>query len=409
MLRKTTIAAAVVLFLICAGCQSHAQSKEAAKLRWQKNSAQIKLTLAQQQYDNEKYTEAEKTINECIRADPEMPMAYLLLGKLLLTDDRAEKATEQLQLAVGLNENLDEGWYWLGVAAQQSRQNQLALSAYKKAMSLNSDNIDYILAVAEVLTAQKKDQDALRVLQEKLETKPRDVSLKVAAADLLFRTGKNEQAIELYRQAMLMTDENEDVAESLGYCYVFSGKWDDAGKIFYQLAERYKDKLAPEENDRWIISDQRKKKVYLKMAALCSMKSGRYDRAVDCYSKLTVEQRDDAEVWVKMGQAALGAAMTEKAIMCGRKANSLRPGYPDAVVLIGSAQYADGDYAAALESFNKVSSNTNNAGFTWLMRARCYEKLGRMDKAEQAYKTAMRLNPDSALAALLAKGRDLRR
>lgn len=392
MLRKTTVAVIVVVLAVSAGCQSHAQNKKAAKEKWNRMSARIKLPLAQQEYDDGKYEQAAETIRQCISADPQMSQAHLLLGKLLLMESKVEDAVNELQLALALDKELHEGWYWLGVTAHESRDYERAYEYYEEALSLDPANVDYILAVAEVQVARNNCSEAVKLLTTRITAMPRDVSLKVAAADVMLRTGSNEGAIKLYRQAMLMTGDNSDIAEALGYCYLFSGKWSEAAGIFGELTERCR--------------DEQRKRLYLQVTALCSMSCGQYDRAISCYSKLSVEERDNAEIWMKMGQAALGAGMTKRAFVCGQKALALRPGYPDAIGLIGCTQYAAGDYAAAAESFKKIAADEKNKGFSLLMRARCYEKLGQTNEAEQAYKKALEINPRSELGAFLAKDKD---
>jgi Tfp pilus assembly protein PilF len=391
MLRKTTVALIVIVIVVCAGCESHAESKKGAKERWDRTSARIKLGLAQQQYDNGKYEQAAKIIKECLSADPEIPQAHLLLGKLLLTEDKMKGATDELQVAVELDKELHEGWYWLGVIAQESRDYKRAYEYYRESLLLEPSNVEYILAVADVEVARNNCSEAVRLLTDKMAVLPRDVSLKVAAADLMMRIGRSDAAANLYKQAMLMTTENDDIAEALGYCYVFGDRWREASEIFEGLAGQ--------------CEDEQQKKLYLEVAAMCSMNSAQYDRAANCYGKLSVEQRDNPEIWVKMGQAALGAGLTNRALVYGQKALALRPGYADAIALIGCAQYAAGDYAAAAESFRRITTDEKNKGLSWLMRARCYEQLGQTDRAERAYKKAFAIDPDSKLGDFLAKTR----
>jgi len=349
--------------------------------------------LAQQQAEAGNYDRAVKAVQECLSTDPNNAAARGLYGKLLLENGRRDEAIGQLSFALELDEKLHESWYWLGVAAEENRDYEKAYTHYEKALSLEPTNVDYILAVADVQAARNNYSEAVKLLTRKMSALPRDVSLKVAAAELMGRMGENERAIELYKKAMLMTGDNGDIAESLGYCYVFSGKWDEAAEIFDSLFKQCR--------------DEQKKKLYLQVTALCSMNGGQYGRAVSCYSQLSVEERDNAEIWVKMGQAALGAGAPNRAFTCGQKALALQPGYTDAIALVGCAQYAKGDYAAALRSFGRIATDRKNAGFSWLMRARCYEQLGQTNKAERAYKKALQINPSSELGDFLAKGKDI--
>jgi tetratricopeptide (TPR) repeat protein len=393
MLRKAITVTAIIVCLGSVGCESHSESKKLAQKRWEKASAGIKLHLAQQKYENNYFDEAEKTVSECVVADPNNAQAHLLYGKLFLAKDKPADAEKELRLAVELDGELGEGWYWLGLATQKPEQSQQALVYYNKALVLNPANVDYVLAVAETYTEQEKLEEAIKLLEEKIAAMPREISLKVAAADLMWRAGENERAIELYKQAMLMRGDDSSIDEALGYCYVFSGQWREGAEIFNKLIEQ--------------CQDEQKKKLYLQVAAFCSVNCAQYDRAVNCYNELSVEERDNAEIWVKMGQAALGAGAAERAFMCGERALALQPGDVDAIALVGCAQYSMGDYTAAIKNFEKITSDEKNGGISWLMRARCYEQLGRKDEAGQAYKKALEIEPHSELGDFLAKGKDV--
>jgi superkiller protein 3 len=398
MLRKITITAMMLALAVCAGCESHTESKKLAQKRWDKASVEVKLNLAQQEYERNQLDEAKRDVTKCITADPDNAQAHLLYGKLLLAEDKRADAVRELRLAVKLDEALGEGWYWLGMATQgpdQTQQSwwesQQTLFYYNKALALNPANIDYILAVAETYTEQERPEEAIKLLEEKIAAMPRQVLLKTAAADLMWRLGKNERAIELCKQAMLIRDDSS-IAETLGYYYVFSSQWSEGAEIFNKLIEQ--------------CQDEQKKKLYLQTAALCSMNCARYDRAVNCYNELSVKERNNDEIWVKMGQAALGAGAAERAFMCGERALALQPGNVNAIALVGCAQYSMGDYTAAIKSFEKLTSDKKNEGISWLMRARCYEQLGRKDEAGQAYKKALEIEPHSELGNFLAKGKD---
>jgi tetratricopeptide (TPR) repeat protein len=382
----------MVVLAICTGCDSPAQRKKAAREKWEKASARIKLALAQQQCANAKYDQAEETIRECLSADPAMPQAHLLLAKLLLAQNDRAGGVSELQAAVEFDKELHEAWYWLGLTAQQDKDYQQAYDHYTRALSLEPANVEYILAVAETQVTLNNSSEAVKLLTQRMSDLPRNVSLTVAAADLMLRVGKDEEAIRLYRQAMLLTADNNDIAEALGYAYVFSGKWREGAEVFEKLLQQCRDEQA--------------KKMYLQVVAMCSMNSGRYEKALHYYRDLTAGEQDNAEIWVKMGQAALGAGMTGRALVCANNALALRPDYADAIALVGCAKYASADYAGAAESFGKITVDENSGGFSLLMKARCYERLGRKKEAEQTYKKALQLNPNSKLGAFLAKGKD---
>jgi len=393
MLHKAVTALAIIACAAGAGCESPQQHKQAAQQKWEQTTAGIKLILAQQQYDKGNYDQAAKTVQQCLSADPDNPEAQLLYGKLLLAEGKRSNAIRQFRRSLVLNEKMSESWYLLGVAAQENRNYWQAYEYYRSALSLEPMNVDYILAVADTQVALGNYSQAMDMLDDKMTAMPSNISLTVAAANLMSRMGKNAEAIDLYQQAMFMTSDNETIADALGYCYLFADRWDEAADVFNKLLKQ--------------CQDERQRELYLEVLGLCSMNATQYGKAVNCYSKLSVDKRNDVGVWLKMGQATLGAGATDRALKCSLKALSLEPGLPDAVALGGCARYVAGDYDAALKSFDRIAADKELAGFSWLMKARCYEQLSLPDKANQAYKKALEINPHSKLGDFLAKARDV--
>ena len=197
-----------------------------------------------------------------------------------------------------------------------------------------------------------------------------------------------------------MDSSDESVSESLGYCYIFEDRWKEAAEIFNELALKSEGQAQVDNDSEALVS---RRKLYLKMAAYCSMNSGQYGKAVSSYGKLAVEQRDDAEMWLKMGQAALGSGMSNRALTCGHRALNIRGGFADAIALVGCAKYMSGDYTGSLESFKQIIDDQANGSLAWLMMARCYERLNQPEKTAGAYSRALEINPDSQLGGYLGK------
>jgi tetratricopeptide (TPR) repeat protein len=118
---------------------------------------------------------------------------------------------------------------------------------------------------------------------------------------------------------------------------------------------------------------------------------------------LTVTERDNPQIWLKLGQAALGVGAANRAFECGQKVLSLQPGSAEAIVLIGCAQYVNGNYTVAITEFEKIATDDKYGAFSWLMEARCYGRLGNMVKAKLAYKKALEMDPNSELGKFLAR------
>ena len=383
------VIAFAVVALVAGGCETHKQNKTAAAARWDKMSSQMKLTVAQQHFDNGKYDDAAKTIGECLRADPNMPQARLLAGKILFVQGQTMQGENEVEKAVALNAKLDDGWYWLGIAAEEKSQTDKAYECYQKALDLNGSSIEYSLAVVRVLSALNKNNEAIALLKDKIGLFPADVELKAKCADLLCRQQQYEEAISLYRQAVMLAPQREDIAESFGHCCILAGQWTDASEVFNKLAVS--------------CTDENKKAVYLQFLGMCQVNAGQYGSAVNSYSKLDAKDRDNPKVWLRMGQAALGAGDAERAYAYSKRALAIQPNFIDAIALQGSAEYLKKNYVDAVKSFELIVRDPKHESFAWTMLAKCYEHLGDSEKAKQAAEKAHLLSERFETLDLLAK------
>ena len=277
MLRTKLITAVLLgsILILSGGCETHAQKKEAAKLRWAKATATAKLPVARGQLENGKLDEAEKTLQECLEVNPALAEAHLLMGRIHLARANLTQASDSLNQAVELDSNLDPAWYLLAGIAQQNAQPQKAMEYYNRAMSLKPANTDYIIALAEAYASRGRYDDALNLLEYKTKLLPDRVQLKIASADVLSRLGKTEQAITLYNQALLLKSGDRDVTEALAYCYIMLKQWDRAAKMFEDLSDNAQD---TQKND------------YLQLLAMCCMNAGDYGKAITSvsYTHLTL-------------------------------------------------------------------------------------------------------------------------
>jgi tetratricopeptide (TPR) repeat protein len=386
---RTKVIPAILLVSILAlstGCGSYAEHKQAATLRWEQATAKAKLPAARGLFENGRLDEAEKTVRECLAVSPEVAEAHLLMGRIHLERVNVGGALDSLNEAVKLDSTLDPAWYLLAVIAQQKGQAQTALEYYNTAMSLKPDNSAYIIAGSEAYAALGQYDEAVNLLEHKAGLLPERVELKVALADVLSRLGRTEQAITLYNQALLLKSGDRDIIEALSYCYIMDKQWSRAAKMFEDLSDN---------------ADEARKTEYLQLLAMCCMNAGDYGKAVTYYDQLSITNRDDAELWLQMGQAALGAGASNRAYACAVRALTLRPGWPDAVAVKACAQYLSADYTAAAKTFTRITSDKRVGAFAWTMTAKCYQQLGQKALAEKAYEEAARLNPDSELLSLM--------
>jgi len=385
-IRAMLLIVSAVGLLVSAGCGTYEQRRQEALARYERAAAKAKLPLVRDLLKEDRAEEAYTLVSECVAGDPENAEAQALKGEVALAMGHTEEAEACLARSVALDETQHRAWAQLGTIAQQNKEPQRALECYGKALALDPDNVDYIMLVVQTSAAQGQYEAALAVLDEKIALLPDNVRLRIAEGDLRHRMGDLSGATEAYRKALILRADNPDVMESLAYCYVAQQQWGEAAKLFERLAET---------------AEASRRVSYQQMLATCSMQAGQYGQAVRAYDALSVRDRDNPDLWLEMGRAALGSGQAQRALTCAERALTLQPGWDEALALKGCALYLRADYAPAIEVFRQISTNDRLGGFAWLMVGRCYQQMGQLTRAQAAYERAAELDPDSKLVSLL--------
>ena len=161
---KTKLLPIALAAVLLAGCNNYEQRREAAQVRWEKATAKAKVTVAEELFQNNKRPETEKLLTEAIASDPQLASAHLLMGKLQFVQTKTDLAEKSFDTAVALDRNMHQGWYFKGLIDQQNEKPEAALANYKKAMSLQPNNTEYVTAVMRMYTAAEDHKKAIGLL-----------------------------------------------------------------------------------------------------------------------------------------------------------------------------------------------------------------------------------------------------
>lgn len=376
----------VVLVVLFAGCRPEVNKKEVAIRRWKTQSAVANLPVANDLLDKGQTASAMHLADKCLAVEKGNAQANLIKGKALYAQGKLIQAEDYIRSAVEFDSKLDEGWFWLASFAMEKGNQEMALSYYRKAVKLEPANTEYITAIAEVYASQGKYVMAIEYLEQKSANISYNNDIDIVLADLHLRRGNLQVAIGIYRRILVTNGQNADIIAALGYCYVIDRQWFQASEMFEKLIKD---------------ASVQQKETYLQLLAAISVNNNQYGKAVKYFDQLSLSKRDDADVWLKMGQAALGANAANRALACSKRALSIRSGWPDAIALKGCSEYLTGDYFKSIGTFKRIRGDQKLAGFAWLMTGRSLRKMGEHERASLAFEKASLLDPDSELVAFV--------
>jgi tetratricopeptide (TPR) repeat protein len=381
----------VGLLVGLSGCnETHALKKQAMVQQWQQSTASAQLPAIENLLEQGQIQKAKNEIKKCIQADPELPGAYILIGRIHFMEGRYEQARQAFEHAVALDPQLDQGWHFLGSLAVLEKDYALAVSDFQKAIDLMPAKTDYILSISDVYVEMEQFDKAFELIDTGLEKQPQNLEFMLSKARLYQQMGNIDKAIGVYEQARLMHGDQPQILEPCGYAYITQKQWSSAAEKFAQLIKQY-----PENDPRYSVT--------MRSLATCLFNSGQYGPCLFWYDKLSVIYRDDAEIWLDMAQASLGLDDPKRASYCAVNALKAKPSWPKAYAVLGSAQYMQGLYEQSLQAFYKITDDSELAAFAWFMSGRCYQQLGQSRQANAAFEKAEKLDPNNELIASFTK------
>jgi tetratricopeptide (TPR) repeat protein len=157
----------------------------------------------------------------------------------------------------------------------------------------------------------------------------------------------------------------------------------DAGKDDDALAELDKAAAAGPESLR-----------ALKLRALIYFRKKQYDDAVPVLVKAIVLAPQDPDLPAQLGHAYLEKKDYPNAVNALVVAIKMNPQSIDVLKDLVTAEYLNKNYPATLHGLDILAQKETPPLGSWFVRATCYDKLGQVQPALDAYKKFLQLNKD---------------
>lgn len=387
--RRIALAIGLTVMLL-AGCKSEGTSHEkavnAADDRWRVIRGNMSLQVAQQQFDTGDLDQAEKTITQAIVTDPKNARMHVLAGRCALERGQLERALQRLETARELDDKSPEPYYYQGIVLQRWQRFDQALEKYRGAYERRPDSASYLLAIAEMLVATDKPDEAMALLADKKTYFDQNAGIRVALGELHALRGEFDKAADEFREASLMRSDDLQIIERLGKAQLAAGKHADAIRTFERLLL-----------DRNYA--QRKDIRHALANAYTQVK--RTKDARDQYLRITQLDPNDADAWVKLGEMAFAQEDYSGALSAANRVMQLAPARPDGYMLAGLVWQHRGRTEEALRMFDRAAEADPQANDAVILRGITLEKAGKSAAAAEAYAEALKRQPEDQRAKVL--------
>jgi tetratricopeptide (TPR) repeat protein len=210
----------------------------------------------------------------------------------------------QVQRSLELNEQ--------GVAAIKARNFTMAEELFNKALEVDNKNITAVFNLAGMYITNKKDSQAVALLEKYTLAYPKDAGLMARLGDAYFSSQNAKQAIVSYEKALKLDPNYPTIPARLGTLYSMTNKISKAAEMY----ER-----ATKQNPKDHQSLQNLSSLYLAL--------GKPQQAIST-AKKALQLSASAELYVTLGNAYQGLKDDRNALMSYQRAKEL--GYKDPAI-----------------------------------------------------------------------------
>jgi Flp pilus assembly protein TadD len=312
-------------------------------------------------------------------SNPQMAPAYRNLGMTLLAKDPAA-AVDPLEHAAELQPTDARAKWLLGTALERSGKLEPAIEQFHAARKLDGEDVEISASLAYALLSAGRFPEAEAAYRATLSLNPEGVALRQAhlglANTLVAEKKLDEAGSEL--AAYLELAPNDPIARiERASTLVDLGKDDEA------LAELDRAAAAGPESLR-----------ALTLRSQIYWEKKRYDDAIPVLEKAVALAPRDPNLADRLGRVYLEKKDYPHALHWLVTAYDLDPSANDLLSQVVEAEYLNKNYAVALSGLDALSKREELPAASWYLRATCYDKLGELPEALDAYQKFLHLNKD---------------
>ncbi len=418
--------------------QAGTQSQEVLKLaidqfqqlvRLEPNNVDNHLLLGRLYRLNNELVKAENEFKAAIKIQPDSEEGVTSLAYLYNEEGDAARATAVLNQVPDASRT-SKLYAALGYTYEQQKDYKKAITAYRKSVEMDRDNLDSMRGLAQNLMNDGQYDAALDQYKQIADADPQDAQSYLRIAEIYRRTGKFDQALDMLKKAESLVQDSLEVPFNIALVYDAQGRFDEAANLLQQLL----DKTARADGN-YSSGERNNRSVFLERLGSIYREQNKTQQAVDTYRKMIdlgsdatsrayqqiIDTLREAKQWSQATAVAQEAAQklpndrSLKLVLAGQLADSGQPeqgiavakslmkGTPeDREVWLALAQINSRlkRYGQAEEDINKaaaLATKQEDRDYVSFVQGSIYERQKKYEPAEVAFRKVLANDPRNAV------------
>lgn len=384
----TIAALTALLILAVSGCGMPTKQEVVnnAETRWKQMRSTLMLQMAEQQFATGDLDQAERSLRDAMAVDATNSQLYVLAGRIALERGQLERAYHLLTQAIELGPKRSDGYYYQAIVLQRWQRYDAALEQYGQAHRLQADNVNYLLAMGEMLVTIGRLDEAQALFESKLIYFDQNAAIRLALAQIHMMRQQPDRAVAYFREASVLQPDELPIREDLAFAQLSAGQAAEAVQTLLDLTRR------PEYADRGDIE---------RLLAQAYMEAGRPDEARAIYLRLGRRNPSDVDAWIGLARAAWTMDDVSSTLYASDRIIRLAPHRHEGFLLAGMSLQRKQQWSEAAGMYDRAVQLKPGDAELVLLRGVTRQQSGQRDLAMADYRMALKLAPDNHRAERL--------
>jgi len=392
--------------------------------------AESKITLGRLYHANSDYTKAEAVLKQALALQPESEEALTRLAFLYTDTSQLNAAVELLQKVTSKNPT-PRLFAVLASAYEQARDYENAVKAYRRALELDKDNLDYLRGLGQNLLFNEQYEEALVPYQQVAAADSQDGSAFLRLGQIYRQLHKYDLALENLKRAESLVPNSLEAPYNLALLEETEGRHEAAISMLKGLLER----TAKSDGAQHTPREKANRAIFQERLGILYRSNENYAAAEEAFRQMmdsdpenavrgasqiidTLRQQKEFPRALAEADAALQRFPDERGLKMlraqvlgesGRVDEAsqalkamLEDKAGDREVLLAMAQvnerakrYPQAEQAAAAAA--RYASRKDEKEFVYFLWGSILERQKKYDAAEEQFKLALAANPNSAM------------
>jgi tetratricopeptide (TPR) repeat protein len=322
---------------------------------------------------------AEEQFNIAKSIEPDSEEVILNLVHLFAEDGDMTRAAKVIE-EIPQDDRTSKMELALGAAYDQMKEPQKAIEAYQRANEIEPGNEQTMETLAQALLKDNQFDEALKLFNDLSAADPENASALIHISEIQRRQKKYEEALATIRKALQIDANSLEAGYNEGLLLDVLGRYDEAIKAYQQMVE-----LTSHANGAYTDEEKSNRAIFLDRLGEIYHEQNRVDEAIDTYQKM-IELGGDTEIRGYQNEVDVyrDAKKFDKAVEVARKAVDANPKSRDLKLTLASELTDVGKTDEGLTLAKSLLANNDDDRQVWLALAQIYSRLRRWKEAEEA-------------------------